>query len=156
MAMFEYGVGGNEVKIDASDAIADIPFSRTLLVEKLTSEDPIHPEAVTGLTSIEDVFNHYKPSIEVEFEDAEGQNVKETFQFRTVADFLVKNLTQNSPFLSDLNAQKVFYEKMIKILRTNKILQRALQNSDSKAAFVEALQELLNEMESFEVKTVSE
>jgi hypothetical protein len=156
MAMFEYGVGGNEVKIDASDAIADIPFSRTLLVEKLTSDDPVHPEKVEGLTSIEEVFNHYKPSIEVEFEDAEGQNVKETFQFRTVADFLVKNMTQNSPFLSDLNAQKVFYEKMIKILRSNKILQRALQNSDSKAAFVEALQELLNEMESFEVKQVSE
>jgi len=156
MAMFEYGVGGNEVKIDASDAIADIPFSRTLLVEKLTSDDPVHPEKVEGLTSIEEVFNHYKPSIEVEFEDAEGQNVKETFQFRTVADFLVKNMTQNSPFLSDLNAQKVFYEKMIKILRSNKILQRALQSSDSKAAFVEALQELLNEMESFEVKQVSE
>lgn len=30
MAFLEYGVGGNEVKIDASEAIADIPFNRTL------------------------------------------------------------------------------------------------------------------------------
>lgn len=156
MAMFEYGVGGNEVKIDASEAIADIPFSRTLLVEKLTSDDPVHPERVEGLTTIEDVFNHYKPSIEVEFADAEGQNVRETFQFRSVADFLVKNMTQSSPFLNDLNAQKVFYEKMIKILRSNKILQRALQNADSKAAFVEALQGLLQELESYGEKKVSE
>jgi hypothetical protein len=156
MAMFEYGVGGNEVKIDASDAIADIPFNRTLLVEKLTSDDPIHPEKVEGLTTIEDVFKHYKPSIEVEFEDAEGQSVRESFRFHTVADFLVKNMTQNSPFLSDVNAQKVFYEKMIKILRTNRILQRALQNENSKAAFIEALQELLDELESYDIKKVSE
>jgi hypothetical protein len=156
MAMFEYGVGGNEVKIDASEAIADIPFSRTLLVEKLTSDDPVHPEKVEGLATVEDVFTHFKPSIDVEFEDAEGQNVKETFRFGSVSDFLVKNMTQNSPFLNDVNAQKVFYEKMIKILRSNKILQRALQNADSKAAFVEALQGLLDELESYDVKKVSE
>ena len=154
--MFEYGVGGNEVKIDASEAIADIPFNRTLLVEKLTSDDPIHPEKVEGLTTIEDVFNYYKPSIDVEFEDEEGQDVDETFRFHSVADFLVKNMTQNSPFLSDLNAQQVFYEKMIKQLRSNKILQRALQNADSKAAFIEALEALLTELESFEVKKVSD
>jgi hypothetical protein len=154
--MFEYGVGGNEVKIDASEAIADIPFNRTLLVEKLTSDDPVHPEKVEGLTTIEDVFNHYKPAIDVEFEDEEGQDVNETFRFHNVADFLVKNMTQNSPFLGDLSAQQDFYAKMIKQLRSNKILQRALQNSDSKAAFIEALQELLNEMESFEVKKTVE
>jgi hypothetical protein len=155
MAMFEYGVGGNEVKIDASEAIADIPFNRTLLVEKLTSEDPVNPEKVEGLTTIEEVFQHYKPSIEVEFENEEGQDVKETFRFNSVADFLVKNMTQNSPFLNDLNAQKAFYEKMIKQLRSNKILQKALQNGDSKVAFVEALQNLLTELESYEVKNVS-
>ena len=154
--MFEYGVGGNEVRIDAAEAIANIPFNRTLLVEKLTSDDPIHPEKVEGLTTIEDVFNHYKPSIDVEFEDAEGQDVTETFRFNAVADFLVKNLTQNSPFLSDLNAQQAFYLKMTKQLRSNKILQRALQNADSKAAFIEALQTLLAELESSDVKKVSE
>ena len=154
--MFEYGVGGNEVKIDASEAIADIPFNRTLLVEKLTSDDPINPEKVEGLTTIEDVFNHYKPSIGVDFEDEEGQEVSETFRFHSVADFLVKNMTQNSPFLSDLDAQQAFYARMIKQLRSNKILQRALQNNESKAAFVEALQALLAEMESFEVKKVED
>ncbi|MDR3340473.1 MAG: hypothetical protein LBT25_10360 [Candidatus Symbiothrix sp.] len=156
MAMFEYGVGGNEVKIDASEAIADIPFNRTLLVEKLTSDDPVNPEKVEGLTTIEDVFQHYKPSIDVGFENEDGQEINETFRFHSVADFLVKNMTQHSPFLSDLNAQKAFYEKMIKQLRSNKILQRALQNADSKVAFIEALQVLLDELESFEVTKIAE
>lgn len=40
MALYEYGVGGNEVKIDANEAIAEIPSNRTLLVQKLTEEAP--------------------------------------------------------------------------------------------------------------------
>jgi len=156
MAMFEYGVGGNEVKIDASEAIADIPFNRTLLVEKLTADDPINPEKVEKLETIEQVFAHFKPNIDIEFENEEGQEIKENFRFHTVADFLVKNLTKNSPFLKDLNNQKEFYNKTIKQLRSNKILQRALQNGETKAAFIEALQGLLDELEAHEIKEIED
>ncbi|MDR2148870.1 MAG: hypothetical protein LBE91_20715 [Tannerella sp.] len=147
MAMFEYGIGGNVEKIDASEAIADIPHNRTLLVEKLTADDPIHPEKVEKLETIEAVFGHYKPNIDVVFEDEEGQEVIENFRFKTVADFLIKNMTKSSPFLNGLDNQKAFYNKMLKQLRTNKIMQRALQNADAREAFVEVLQALLAEME---------
>ena len=156
MAMFEYGIGGNEVKIDASEAIADIPFNRTLLVEKLTADDPVNPEKVEKLETIEQVFEHFKPNMNIEFENEDGQDVIENFKFKTVADFLVKNLTANSPFLKDLENQKQFYNKTIKQLRSNKILQRALQNGDTKAAFIEALQGLLAELDAHEVKEVLE
>lgn len=152
MAMFEYGIGGNEVKIDASEAIADIPFNRTLLVEKLTADDPINPEKVEKLSSIEEVFAHFKPNIDVTFENEEGQEIDENFRFNTVADFTLKNMMQNSPFLRDLNSQKEFYNKIIKQLRSNKILQRALQNEETKAAFIDALKALQEEIESQEVK----
>ena len=36
MDLGNYGIGGNEVKIDASEGIAEIPQNRTLLVEQLT------------------------------------------------------------------------------------------------------------------------
>ena len=49
MALYEYGVGGNEVKIDANEAIAEIPSNRTLLVQKLTDEAALQPEMVYGL-----------------------------------------------------------------------------------------------------------
>lgn len=156
MAMFEYGIGGNEVKIDASEAIADIPFNRTLLVEKLTADDSVNPEKVEKLETIEQVFEHFKPNINVGFENEEGQDVIENFKFKTVADFLVKNMTVNSPFLKDLENRKQFYNKTIKQLRSNKILQRALQNGETKAAFIEALQGLLAELEAHEVKEVLE
>lgn len=156
MAMFEYGVGGNEVKIDASEAIADIPFNRTLLVEKLTADEPLNPEKVEKLETIESVFAHFKPNIDVEFENEEGQDVKENFRFHTVADFLITNMTKNSPFLKGLSDQQDFYNKMIKQLRANKILQRALQDGETKAAFIEALQALLAELETYETKQTVE
>lgn len=154
MAFLEYGVGGNEVKIDASEAIADIPFNRTLLVEKLTADDPLQPEKVEKLETIEDVFAHFKPNVSVDFENEEGQDVVENFKFKTVADFLIGNMTKNSPYLKELSDQKDFYNRMIKQLRSNKILQRALQNGETKAAMVEALQALLNELETYDKEVI--
>lgn len=150
--MFEYGIGGNEVKINASEAIADIPYNRTLLVEKLTANDPVNPEKVENLSNIEEVFDHFKPNMDITFENEEGQETDENFRFNTVADFTLKNMLQNSPFLRDLSNQKEFYNKIIKQLRSNKILQRALQNPETKEAFVEALKALVDEMESYETK----
>lgn len=52
MAILEYGIGGNEVKVDTSEAIANIPENRSLIVEQLTADEPITPEAVKGLSTI--------------------------------------------------------------------------------------------------------
>ena len=42
MAMYSYGIGGQERKLDnASEAISDIPLNRTLLVQKLTTNAPL-------------------------------------------------------------------------------------------------------------------
>lgn len=57
MAIYNYGIGGNEVKVDANESIAEIPSNRTLIVQKLTDEAPAAPESVYGLETIEDVFN---------------------------------------------------------------------------------------------------
>ena len=63
MAIYDYGIGGNEVNVDANESIADIPSNRTLLVQKLTDEAPVSPEAVYGLQTVEDVFEHFSPSV---------------------------------------------------------------------------------------------
>lgn len=146
MAILEYGIGGNEVKTDASEAIADIPENRSLIVEHLTADEPVAPEAVKGLNTIEEVFRHFAPNIDIEFENEQGEPVKENFGFETVADFSVKNMTENSPFLKDLNRQKEFYEGLIKQLRSNKVLQRVLENTESKEAFIAALKGLRTEL----------
>jgi hypothetical protein len=147
MGILDYEIGGNEVKIDAAEGIADIPENRTLLVEKLTADDPVNPEAVDKLNTIEDVFAHFNPNVNVEFEDESGQTVKENFKFANVGDFGVKNMTGQSQFLRSLNQQKDFYESLVKQLRTNKVLQKALEDPVSKNAFIQALTELRKELD---------
>ena len=139
MDLNNYGIGGNEVKIDASEGIADIPQNRTLLVEQLTKDEPVSPEITEGLTSIEDVFSFFKPEVDIEFQNAEGQPIEETFNFSNVGDFSVKSMTERSPFLSGLNTEKEFADRMEKSLRSNKLLQRTLENPQAKEAFINAL-----------------
>lgn len=148
MALLEYGIGGNEVRTDALEAIANIPENRSLIVEQLTADEPVSPEAVKGLSTIEEVFAHFSPNIDVEFENEQGEPVKENFKFASVADFCVKNMTANSPFLNDLDMKKDFYEGLIRQLRSNKVLQRVLENADTREAFIAALQELKTELET--------
>lgn len=146
MGILNYGIGGNEVKTEASEGIGNIPENRTLLVEKLTAEAPVSPQAIEGLTTIEEVFATFQPNVDVEFETAEGEPIQENFSFQNTGDFQIKNLTAQSRFLKNLEIKRDFYTKLVKQLRTNKILQKALENEDTKKAFIQALTQLKNEL----------
>lgn len=148
MAILEYEIGGNEVKRDASEAINDIPQNRSMVVAQLTDEAPVSPEAVTGLRDMDAVFAHYKPKVNVSFSDQQGQPVQESLKFGNVGDFDVRQITRQSNFLRDLSEQKDFYDTLVKQLRTNKVLQKALEDPKSKAAIIAALQSLKDELEA--------
>lgn len=143
-----YGIGGNEVKTDASEAFADIPQNRTLMAEKLTKDPPVKPEIVHGIQTVEQVFGHYKPQIDVDFEDAEGQSKKETLRFNNLGDFGVKGITEQSEFLKDNASQKEEYFKIIKQLKSNKILKTALSDADAKSALLDALHSMIAELKT--------
>lgn len=145
--MQEYGIGGTEVKGDASEAISEIPQNRTLMAEKLTDDAPVKPEIVKGLTSIDDVFNHFAPKVEVEFEDLEGASKTEELLFRSLADFGAKGITGQSEFLKDLANQKDQYLKIIKQLKSNRMLRKALENKETKEAFLNAIYAMIKEIE---------
>lgn len=148
MAMFNYGVGGNEVKVDANEAIQDIQENKTLLVSKLTTDEAMAPEIVSGLKTVEDVFRHFQPQIAVEHETEDGQTVNEDFKFRNLGDFTPKNLTQNSNYLSNLSLEEEQYNKIIRQLRNNKVLRNILADGGSKAALIQALKAVASELES--------
>ena len=142
-----YGIGGTEVKIDANEAFADIPRNRTLLVEKLTNDPAVKPVVQTGLKTIEEVFEHYAPEVQVEFEDADGVGKKEQLKFGNLGDFGAKGITRQSNFLKDLATEKDQYIKVVKQLKTNKILKTAIADPEAKAALLDAIRALLTEIE---------
>jgi predicted component of type VI protein secretion system len=145
--MFNYGIGGNEIRQDAGEAIADIPQNRTLLVEKLTDDAPVKPEMIYDLKTVEEVFAHFKPKVEVDFEKEDGSTAKEGLNFSNLGDFGSKGITNQSPFLQDLNQKQDQYLKIIKQLKSNKSLKAILENPDTKNGFIGALQALIQEIE---------
>jgi len=145
--MFDYQVGGNAVKTDASEGMAEIAMNRSLFVQKLTAEDPVRPEAVYDLKTVDEVFEHFKPKVEVDFEKSDGTTISEELRFNNVGDFKSKSIINQSPFLQDVNKQKDEYQKMAKQLKTNKLVKNVIDNPETKAAFVSALNALIQELE---------
>lgn len=148
MPIEPYGIGGTEVKTDAFEAFADIPQNRVLLAEKLTVETPVKPDIQEGLTSVEEVFAHYQPKVDMVFETDEGAMRRETLHFNTLADFGTKGITAQSEYLSDINREGEQYQKIIKQLKSNKLLKQALAGKESKEHFLKALQSLIEELEA--------
>ena len=145
--MQNYGIGGTEVQGDASEAISEIPQNRTIVVEKLTADAPFKPEITKGLTSLDEVFQHFSPTVDLEFEDAEGKGKEEKLLFKSLADFGVKGITAQSEFLKDFTTQKEQFMKIIRQLKSNKLLRKALENRETKEAMLNAIYALTKEIE---------
>jgi len=120
---------------------------KTIFVQKLTAEAAIKPEAVYDLKTVDDVFDYYKPNIDIDFENAEGSSVKENIKFKNLGDFTAKNITEQSNFLKDQKMQEDQYANIIKQLKTNKLLKTAVENADNKAALVDSLKALIQELD---------
>ncbi|TGE07756.1 type VI secretion system contractile sheath small subunit [Hymenobacter fodinae] len=146
--MYNYGIGGQERKLDnAQEAITDIPLNRTLLVQKLTADPPLRAKVVEGLRTPEAVFAHFKPEVEVEFEKEDGSTIPETLHFESLGDFGKKGIVNQSRFLQDLSTQSEDLQKLLRQLKSNKILKSALDTPETKAAFLATIQAMIEELD---------
>lgn len=145
--MFDYQLGGNAVDPEVSEGMASIPMNRALFAQKLTDDEPLKPEAVYGLSTVEEVFEHFKPKVNVEFEKEDGSTSEEEIHFTNVGDFKSSSIVNKSDFLQGLNNQKDAYQKIIKQLKTNKLVKKVVEDPETKAAFLNALQSLIQELD---------
>ena len=152
MARYDYGIGGNEVKVDANESIADIPSNRTLLVQKLTDDAPVSPEAVYGLQTVEEVFEHFSPSVELEMQNEKGEDVNETMAFKNLGDFNAKSIKEHSEFLSRLDVEKEQNIKIARQLSSNKALLKALKDPETRQAIIDLLEASVDEIKNAENK----
>jgi predicted component of type VI protein secretion system len=141
----EVEIGGQLVPQQSFEAIANISSNKTLLVQKLTAK-PTKLEPTKGLKTLDDVFNHFKPSVEVEFEEENGALRKEELKFTSLLDFKKEGIINQSEFLQKLQTQQDSCNSIIKKLKTNKILKTALQNPEARQSFLQALQAMIDEI----------
>ncbi len=133
--------------IEANEAIVEFPQNRTLMVEQFTDDPPAKAEILKDLRSVDDIFDHFKPKISMEFKGTEGQTAKETLNFQKLKDFEIQGLLEQSGFLKNLRQKKESYLSMEKQLRTNKILRDAVSDPESRDALIKSLQALLKELQ---------
>lgn len=138
------------VEQDIIPEVPEIPFNRTLFIQQLTDEAPSEPEFVKDCRTMEDVFNTFKPSKEVQFEDEEGIPTDETLEFKMLTDFGKDGIIRQSNLLQDIQQKEIMYADFIKRLRSVTILQKLISDPEAKAAYLESLQGFIDELDEIE------
>jgi hypothetical protein len=140
------GIGGIMQPTEAFEAINNIPQNRVLMAGKFTANTPLKPDIAQDLETIGQVFRHYAPAMDVEFETEEGMIRKEAISFKDLGDFSIKGITVQSNLLNELTMKKEQYQKIIRQLKSNIYLRQALSDKTSKQNFIKALQALIEEL----------
>jgi hypothetical protein len=130
--------------------VPDIPYNRTLLIQQLTEDAPAEPEFVDECRTLGDVFAHFKPSKEVQFEDEGGIPVQEVLQFRKLTDFGKDGIINQSSMLQRVQEKQEMHKDFIKRLRSVTILQKLLMDPEAKALYLEAIQAFMDELDAAE------
>lgn len=140
------GVSMKEEK--PNEAISDIANNKTMIIAKLTDELPLSPDINTEVSTMKELFDQYKPSVNVSFKDKNDAPVEEKLTMENLGDFGKNGIVKKSKFLQQLDQEKKDYQSMLNIIKSNKILEKVLANPESKDAYIAVLKDLINEIET--------
>jgi Uncharacterized protein conserved in bacteria len=136
---------------EAGGRVNAISQNKTLYIGQFTDR-VVEPELYQDATNINQVFEHFKPSVEVDFQNEDGEIHEETIRFNEMKDFEVDNgngqLVTNSSFLLNLKSSIDANTKMKRQIEQSKRIRDILGNKQSKQELREVLQYLLDELES--------
>lgn len=125
--------------------------NKTLLIDQFTTDATEEPELFEDAKTMADVFEHYKPSVDVDFENENGETVSETLYFKEIKDFDVNggkgNLVGNSQVLSEIKMHVDNATKVRKQIEQNSKLRAILKDSQSRDDLKTLLQSMLDELE---------
>lgn len=140
-----------DIEEDPGAKVNAIDANKTLILDQYTSEAPVEAELFQDAKTIKDVFDHFKPAVDVEFENEEGEIVPETLHFNEMKDFDVNggkgNLVMNSPYLSEIKINADNSSKVRKQLEQNTKLRNILKDAQAREDLKALLQEMLDELE---------
>lgn len=128
-----------------------IDQNKTLMIDQYTKDvEPGDPELVEDITNISDAFEHFKPSVEVDFVDEEGGSVNEKLHFNELRDFEAQGgkgrLVENSAFLSSVKSKIDTNVKVRKSIEQNRKLRDILKDESSRSELKQMLEAMLAEL----------
>ena len=136
---------------ESNAKVSPLDNNKSIVIDQYTSDvESGDFELFEGAKTMQDVFNHFKPSVNVEFTDEEGGSVSEQLHFNEMRDFEANggkgNLVTNSPFLSGAKSKIDVSAKIRKQIESNSRLRNILKDEKGKAELKELLEELLKEI----------
>ena len=135
---------------EAGGKVNAISQNKTLYIGQFT-EQVDEPELFQEAQTMNDVFEKFKPSATVEFQNEQGDFVEETLSFNEMKDFEVNGgngqLVSNSNFLLSVKNNIEANTKIRKQIEQNKRLRDILAKAESKDELRNVLQNLLDELE---------
>lgn len=136
---------------DAGAKISEFDANKTLIIDQYTSDASAEPELLEDAKTMKDIFNHFKPSVEVDLKNEEGELVTETLFFNEMKDFDVDggngNLVTNSPVLSRIRHRANITAKIHKQIVQNSKLRDILKDAQGRDELKALLREMLDELE---------
>ena len=128
-----------------------IDNNKTLYIDQFTSDVQSEGWAFEqDIRSIDDAFNCFQPTVDVDFTDSDGNTVSETLEFKEIRDFEAQGgkgrLVENSNYLSGVKKELDSSTKMLKTIKQNRKLNDILKHAESRAELKDLLQSLLAEL----------
>jgi hypothetical protein len=146
MAIEKPQLGGVVIDEGTSEAIKLLHDNKTAIISKFTA-DSMSQAPVEGIQKLQEAFDHFQPQVDVSHTTEDGQEVNETLNFTSMSAFTVKGMIEQSGYLQELKGKEDDYQTLIKRLMTNKVFQKLLADPVGKAAFVEALNAMIAELD---------
>ena len=136
---------------ESNAKVTPLDNNKSIIIDQYTSDVEVgNSELFENPKTMQDVFDHFKPSVNVEFEDEQGGIVSEQLHFNEMRDFEANggkgNLVTNSPFLSNAKSKVDVSAKIRKQIEQNRRLRDILKDAEGKAELKELLEALLQEI----------
>lgn len=125
------------------------PQNRILYADQFTGYEPDTTEehAVFHPSTIDDVFNHYKPKKEGIFlADENGEARYEDFYFGEIEDFDDEKLIAKSEILSNGVRKRDTYYSIIRLLERSRDLRKIIGDPEAKKALCDTFKAMVAEL----------
>ncbi len=125
------------------------PQNNVLYADQFTSYPPETAEerAVFRPSTIDDVFDHYRPFAErILLSNEDGEFFYEDFKFGAVSDFDDEKLIAQSEVLSNSLYKKDTYYAIIRCLERNRDLRKLMRDKEGKEALINVLKAMRQEL----------
>lgn len=146
MAIDKPQLGGVIIDEGTTEAINLLHDNKTAIINKFTANS-LSQAPVRDIQKLQDAFDRFNPNIPITHLTADGEEVNESIRFTNLSAFTKNGITEQSNFLRDLRSQEEDFRTISTRLTTNKLLQSMLANPALKAAFVEALEAMVSEID---------